>query len=117
MSLSRILNDDSDQLRNPLFSHQTQYPPSRHYREGSDNDDQRALKRRRTSDGLQHESQWQSPPAPSSDLDDCPEVWQEELNKYMLETRKRARQVEHWFDEQCRVRPCCPVSYFHSTTI
>lgn len=110
MSLSRILNDDSDQLR-PPFSHQPQYPPARPYRDDSDNDDERAPKRRRTSDGQQHETRWQSPPPPSSDLDECPEVWQDELNKYMLETRIRARQVEHWFDEKCRVRPCCLISH------
>lgn len=33
----------------------------------------------------------------SSDLDDCPEVWQGELGSYVLETHKRLRQVEAFF--------------------
>lgn len=34
----------------------------------------------------------------SSDLDDCEEVWIGELSEYILETHKRQKQVELWFD-------------------
>jgi len=34
----------------------------------------------------------------SSDLDDCEEVWIGELSEYILETHKRQKQVQVWFD-------------------
>jgi hypothetical protein len=34
----------------------------------------------------------------SSDLDDCEDVWTGELRDYMLETQKRKKQVERWFE-------------------
>lgn len=34
----------------------------------------------------------------SSDLDDCEELWVTELRDYMLETQKRRKHVEKWFD-------------------
>ena len=34
----------------------------------------------------------------SSDLSDCEEVWIGDLSDYILETHKRQRQVESWFD-------------------
>jgi DNA helicase INO80 len=34
----------------------------------------------------------------SSDLEDCEEVWIGELSEYMLETHKRQKQVQVWFD-------------------
>jgi chromatin-remodeling ATPase INO80 len=34
----------------------------------------------------------------SSDLEDCEEVWIGELGEYMLETQKRQKQVEVWFE-------------------
>lgn len=34
----------------------------------------------------------------SSDLSDCEEVWIGELSDYIMETHKRQRQVESWFD-------------------
>ncbi|EIN14169.1 hypothetical protein PUNSTDRAFT_117740 [Punctularia strigosozonata HHB-11173 SS5] len=37
----------------------------------------------------------------SSDLDDCEEVWLGELADYMVETRKRQKQVGTWFEISC----------------
>lgn len=110
MSLQRILNNDSSLPRSRGFLPQPHNQSSRHYREDSDGDEERSPKRRRTSvdAGISYEHRWQSPPAPSSDLDECPEIWQDELNKYMLETRIRARQVQQWFEEKCRVRLTVP---------
>ncbi|KAF7339360.1 SNF2 family helicase ATPase [Mycena sanguinolenta] len=34
----------------------------------------------------------------SSDLEDCEDVWAEELNDYVLETQKRQIEVEKWFE-------------------
>ncbi|KAJ7727846.1 SNF2 family N-terminal domain-containing protein [Mycena maculata] len=34
----------------------------------------------------------------SSDLEDCEDVWIEELSDYMLETQKRQNEVEKWFE-------------------
>jgi DNA helicase INO80 len=34
----------------------------------------------------------------SSDLEDCEEVWIEELSDYVLETQKRQNEVEKWFE-------------------
>ncbi|KAJ6575249.1 SNF2 family N-terminal domain-containing protein [Mycena capillaripes] len=34
----------------------------------------------------------------SSDLEDCEEVWVEELSGYILETKKRQNEVEKWFE-------------------
>ncbi|EIW86595.1 hypothetical protein CONPUDRAFT_45589 [Coniophora puteana RWD-64-598 SS2] len=34
----------------------------------------------------------------SSDLSDCEELWINELSDYVIETHKRRRQVEEWFD-------------------
>ncbi|KAF8898609.1 SNF2 family N-terminal domain-containing protein [Infundibulicybe gibba] len=34
----------------------------------------------------------------SSDLDDCEEIWIGELSEYMLETQKRLKHVERWFE-------------------
>ena len=39
----------------------------------------------------------------SSDLDDCPEVWIGELSDYVLETQKRQKQVEKWFESSILV--------------
>ena len=39
----------------------------------------------------------------SSDLEDCEEVWMQELSDYMLETRKRTKQVDGWFNDSCIV--------------
>ena len=39
----------------------------------------------------------------SSDLSDCEEVWIQELSEYYLETQKRQRQVEMWFEDSCVV--------------
>jgi chromatin-remodeling ATPase INO80 len=39
----------------------------------------------------------------SSDLSDCEEVWIAELSDYILETQKRFKQVEQWFNESTRV--------------
>ncbi|TDL28392.1 hypothetical protein BD410DRAFT_780893 [Rickenella mellea] len=40
----------------------------------------------------------------SSDLSDCEEVWIAELGEYILETQKRQRQVEYYFEESCVIR-------------
>lgn len=40
----------------------------------------------------------------SSDLDDCPEVWQGELGNYIMETHKRQRQIDNWFGHWIIVR-------------
>lgn len=34
----------------------------------------------------------------SSDLEDCEEVWIGELSEYIMETHKRRKQVELWFE-------------------
>ncbi|KAI8995491.1 SNF2 family N-terminal domain-containing protein [Trametes punicea] len=36
-------------------------------------------------------------PKPSSDLEDCQELWWDELGNYIMETHKRQKQVEIWF--------------------
>lgn len=41
----------------------------------------------------------------SSDLSDCEEVWIGELSDYILETHKRQRQVESWFEASVLVSP------------
>lgn len=33
----------------------------------------------------------------SSDLDDCPEIWYDEVGNYILETHKRQKQIEAFF--------------------
>lgn len=33
----------------------------------------------------------------SSDLGDCPEIWMSEISDYILETRKRHREVEAFY--------------------
>ncbi|EJD03854.1 uncharacterized protein FOMMEDRAFT_82627 [Fomitiporia mediterranea MF3/22] len=40
----------------------------------------------------------------SSDLSDCEEVWIQEMSHYYLETQKRQRQVELWFEDSCVAR-------------
>ena len=40
----------------------------------------------------------------SSDLDDCGEIWIQELSDYVLETQKRNKQVDLWFMDSCVVR-------------
>jgi hypothetical protein len=40
----------------------------------------------------------------SSDLDDSEEIWTEELGRYILENRLRARDVEAWFENKSAVR-------------
>ncbi|KAK0478503.1 SNF2 family DNA-dependent ATPase [Armillaria novae-zelandiae] len=40
----------------------------------------------------------------SSDLSDCEEVWFAELSDYILETQKRFKQVQQWFNESTRDR-------------
>jgi chromatin-remodeling ATPase INO80 len=86
---------------------------------------------RRTSLKAKQQQQQQRPPSPpshvrqlapepyqpteeerrlaSSDLDDCEEIWVAELSDYMLETRKRQKQVESWFEVSCLVRSSTPV--------
>lgn len=39
----------------------------------------------------------------SSDLEDCQEIWFQELGEYVLETQKRNRQVEGWHFDSCVV--------------
>ncbi|KAI5124611.1 hypothetical protein M0805_004221 [Coniferiporia weirii] len=39
-----------------------------------------------------------------SDLSDCEEVWIQEMSHYYLETQKRQRQVEMWFEDSCVAR-------------
>ena len=46
----------------------------------------------------------------SSDLSDCEEIWIQELSFYLLETQKRQRQVEMWFEDSCVVRISLRVS-------
>lgn len=40
----------------------------------------------------------------SSDLEDCEEIWLGDLGEYVLETQKRIKQVESWFNESMKVR-------------
>ena len=66
--------------------------------------------RRQSSRSKQyHEMQIQMPSQAemrlaSSDLEDCREIWEAELQDYILETQKRQRQVEMWFEDSCVVR-------------
>lgn len=39
----------------------------------------------------------------SSDLSDCEEIWLQEMSDYLLETQKRQRQVEMYFEDSCVV--------------
>ncbi|KIJ45642.1 hypothetical protein M422DRAFT_46685 [Sphaerobolus stellatus SS14] len=100
MSLSRILNIDNAPSRLSPFPQ-----PDPVYRDDIDMNDDRPSKRRRMADEPpphQGDRQWQSPPSPSTDLDECTEIWQEELHKYMEETRLRAREVEQWYERESR---------------
>ena len=47
----------------------------------------------------------------SSDLEDCPELWQGELGNYIMETHKRQRQIDNWFGHWVIVR-FSPLSRF-----
>ena len=40
----------------------------------------------------------------SSDLEDCPEIWQAELGAYVLENQKRMRQIDAYFNRWIIVR-------------
>lgn len=40
---------------------------------------------------------------PSTDLEDCREVWEEELHEYRKETQKRQKQVEKYFEDDILV--------------
>jgi DNA helicase INO80 len=44
----------------------------------------------------------------SSDLEDCPEVWTDELADYVLETQKRQNQVAQYFWTSILVSCCQP---------
>ena len=47
----------------------------------------------------------------SSDLEDCEEVWIGELSEYILETHKRQKQVQLWFDASVLVSFICTVLF------
>lgn len=52
----------------------------------------------------------------SSDLEDCPEVWKDELADYVLETQKRQSQVAQYFWTSILVsnyQPCQKVPSFN----
>jgi hypothetical protein len=36
----------------------------------------------------------------SSDLEDCPELWREELGSYIMESYHRERGIEAWFEQE-----------------
>ncbi|KAI0361785.1 hypothetical protein OH77DRAFT_461899 [Trametes cingulata] len=38
-------------------------------------------------------------PRPSSDLEDCQDLWWDELGNYIMETHKRQKQVDLWFSQ------------------
>lgn len=38
-------------------------------------------------------------PKPSSDLEECQELWWDELGNYAMETHKRQKQVDVWFSQ------------------
>ena len=40
----------------------------------------------------------------SSDLEDCVEVWQDEVGSYVLETHKRQKQIDAFFNRWIIVR-------------
>jgi chromatin-remodeling ATPase INO80 len=40
----------------------------------------------------------------SSDLEDCPEIWQTELGSYVLDTHKRMRHIDAYFNRWIIVR-------------
>ncbi|KAJ7597201.1 SNF2 family DNA-dependent ATPase [Mycena floridula] len=40
----------------------------------------------------------------SSDLEDCEEVWIGELSEYIMDSQKRLKQVEQWFNESMKER-------------
>lgn len=46
----------------------------------------------------------------SSDLEDCPEIWQPELGNYVLDTHKRMRQIDAYFNRWIIVRPLLDTS-------
>jgi DNA helicase INO80 len=48
----------------------------------------------------------------SSDLEDCEEVWIGELSEYIMETHKRQKQVEIWFEASVLVS-----FWFHFLTL
>ena len=39
----------------------------------------------------------------TSDLEDCPQIWEPELSNYILECQKRQHQVDSWFEDVCLV--------------
>lgn len=43
-------------------------------------------------------------PSMSSDLEDCKEIWMDELDQYVLESKKRYQRVENWFHTGIKVR-------------
>lgn len=48
----------------------------------------------------------------SSDLSDCEEVWIGELSDYIMETHKRQRQVESWFEASVLVSSISAIIYW-----
>ena len=50
----------------------------------------------------------------SSDLEDCPELWQGELGNYIMETHKRQRQIDNWFGHWVIVRFSLSLSFLSS---
>lgn len=46
----------------------------------------------------------------NSDLDDCREIWEQEVEDYIRETQKRQNQVEKWFEASVLVSVCAVLS-------
>ena len=39
----------------------------------------------------------------NSDLEECEEIWMEDLNEYILDSQKRLKRVEQWWNESLKV--------------
>ncbi|THH02834.1 hypothetical protein EW026_g83 [Hermanssonia centrifuga] len=50
------------------------------------------------ADDLPHEPTEEERKLSSSDLEDCPEVWRAELGSYIMETHKRQKQIDGYFN-------------------
>lgn len=46
----------------------------------------------------------------SSDLEDCPELWRDELGRYIMNTYHRERAIETWFESEITV-------FYHQSTV
>ena len=50
----------------------------------------------------------------SSDLEDCPEIWQPVVGTLIMDTRKRQRQIEQYFNRWIIVSESHPLSHIYA---